>query len=213
MNGFKAVIFDMDGVLVDSETAYMRQYQGIMATQGVDLPIDAFYGLAGGSMEDLYRLMTSRLAIDRPRAVAICDAFFEHSHVDYSLLVRPTAQPLLRSLADRGLRLALASSSPMASINAMLDSCGLKSFFELVVSGDDFKKTKPDPEIYQYTVRRLGLGQKEVAVVEDSTYGMQAAKGAGLFTIALRDPRFNFRTELADVVIEDLAQVQDVIQQ
>ena len=78
-----------------------------------------------------------------------------------------------------GLQLALASSSPMSNIRQVLGECGLMEFFPVIVSGEQFEASKPDPEIYLHTMARLGRRPEECLIVEDSTYGVQAGAAAG----------------------------------
>ena len=80
-------------------------------------------------------------------------------------------------------------------------------FVDVIVSGEMFQESKPNPEIYNYTLSKLNLKPEECIAIEDSTYGIQAAKGAGITTFAKRDDRFHFEQDMADVVIDDLLQI------
>jgi len=208
---FKAVIFDMDGVLVDSEPVYLGMVRDCLARHGCPRPLKAYDHLAGGSRQDFVSCVMDSLHVGRRRAFLIFAVYALSHPVDYTALVRPQAQALTARLAGAGLRLAVASSSSKRAIGQMLAAGGMDGLFELTVSGYDFKHSKPDPEIYEVTVRRLGLDKADVAVVEDSTRGIQAAKAAGLFTIALRDSRYAFQPQLADVQIDSLDQAAGII--
>lgn len=86
----------------------------------------------------------------------------------------------LKELSDMGIRLALASSSSLKSIQSILSENQILDYFELLVSGEMFEKSKPHPEIYQYTVKKLDLDLSDCLVIEDSDIGMSAALNAGL---------------------------------
>ena len=78
---------------------------------------------------------------------------------------------------------------------------------DVIVSGEMFRESKPNPEIYKFTLKKLGLEARECVAIEDSTYGIQAAKGAGITTFAKKDNRFHYNQSIADVVIDDLSQI------
>jgi len=110
-------------------------------------------------------------------------------------------------LRAMGLQLALASSSPMSNIRQVLGECGLMEFFPVIVSGEQFEASKPDPEIYLHTMARLGRRPEECLIVEDSTYGVQAGAAAGGLVAALRDERFPFDQSAARFHIGNLSEI------
>src|SRR5699024_12770944 len=91
----------------------------------------------------------------------------------------PQVRPLLARLRAMGLQIALASSSALVNIRRVLTECELTEAFDVVVSGEAFTRSKPDPEIYQYTMAQLGRTPAECLIVEDSTYDVQAGPAAG----------------------------------
>lgn len=103
--------------------------------------------------------------------------------------------------------MAIASSSPMRFIEQMIRECGLENMFDVVVSGHDLPKTKPDPAIYRLALEKLGVPAADAAAVEDSFYGVQAAKGAGLYVFGFRDPFSNLSLVEADTTVDELLQV------
>ena len=109
-------------------------------------------------------------------------------------------------------KLAIASSSSKELISKCLKECSIDSYFDLVVTGRDFKESKPNPEIYLYTAKQLGVSSDECVVLEDSTIGITAAKRAGMYTLAHRDLRFNIDQTLADHIFEDFLEAYDYIQ-
>ena len=121
----------------------------------------------------------------------------ENEPIHFPDILRPEARPMLEQLRAMGLQLALASSSPMSNIRQVLGECGLMEFFPVIVSGEQFEASKPDPEIYLHTMARLGRRPEECLIVEDSTYGVQA--GA--------DERFPFNQSAARFHIGNLSEI------
>ena len=120
---------------------------------------------------------------------------------DYRALMNPGVPETLAALRERGVRLALASSSPMDNIREVLDACGIAGAFEVVVSGEQFHKSKPNTAIYLHTCELLGLDPAVCCCVEDSPYGIEAGKRAGLTVFAKREERFGFSQDEADAII------------
>jgi len=108
----------------------------------------------------------------------------------------------LGALRERGVRLALASSSQLANIKQVLNACGLLDFFEIIVSGEQFTESKPNPEIYLHTLSLLRLPASDCCCVEDSLPGITAGKAAGLTVFAKREDRFGFSQDAADAILD-----------
>ena len=121
--------------------------------------------------------------------------------------IRKNRTDTIAQLRAMGLQLALASSSPMSNIRQVLGECGLMEFFPVLVSGEQFEASKPDPEIYLHTMARLGRRPEECLIVEDSTYGVQAGAAAGGLVAALRDERFPFDQSAARFHIGNLSEI------
>ena len=209
----KAVVFDMDGVLVDTEPFYTRDTMTFFRRHGVDLPYKEAARLAGLSMQETRELEASwwKEPIDPEEFHALRMADESHEDLDYSLVLMPYARYVLPHLREAGLSVALASSSPMWRIELMLEQCGLGAYFDLLVSGADFERSKPDPAIYLHTVEQLGVTPAEAVAVEDSTYGITAARRAGLTVVAKQDVRFSFDQSGADYLAGDLLEAYDAI--
>ncbi len=206
----KAVIFDMDGVIIDSEPVYMARQEAYLTARGWQYRPGELNCLVGASnregWEFLWRLSGSKMTMEELK-----EDYRRYQAgqppIRYTEILNPGFCRTADKLKERGVRLALASSSPLEHIHVVLKECRIEDRFEVVVSGQQFTKSKPDPEIYQYTLSRLGLHAGESIAVEDSAYGIEAAKAAGLTCIALRETRFGFRQEAADYRIETLPEL------
>ena len=114
---------------------------------------------------------------------------------------------------EKGYRLALASSTQLDLVERVLRENEIREYFEVVVSGSQFKRSKPNPEIYQYTASRLGVRTEECLAVEDSTIGITAASRAGMKIAAVIDNRYNFDQSLADYHIARVKEVLEVVKE
>ena len=150
------------------------------------------------------------LGTEEMRKKAVADVF---SQMDYPSIFRQEARTVLEWLKQQGYRLALASSTQMDIIQRVLRENQIGGYFSQVVSGGQFRRSKPDPEIYHYTAARLGVKESRCFVVEDSTFGITAAKRAGMTVAALEDDRFGFDQSGADFRIRDLREIPDCLKQ
>lgn len=208
-----AVIFDMDGVLIDSEIVYRDLHRKFFKSRGVEVSTDEWNLLAGSSRKverRYYERWWERSLGERLSGERIAELEHEHNKrypIDYAAIMNPGVPQTLSGLRERGLRLALASSSPLPYILRVLDECGLSDFFDVIESGDELRESKPNPEIYLLTLSKLGLPAESCCAVEDSDYGIRAARRAGIYTIAKREERFNFTQEEANVIVDGIPDV------
>lgn len=207
----KYVIFDMDGVLIDSEIVYMKLFQSFLKENGVTVHLDELHFLAGSSRKVEDQFMKEKLQISENEAKQRKYEFYDRNPVDYLSIRKRYVVELLDYLKEQDIKIALASSSPRDNIEEVLNACEIQSYFSIIASGEDFHETKPNPEIYEYTIKKLGAKKEEVFVIEDSVYGIQAGKNANLKVIALEDKILQHDTSQADYVIEDLCEVIDII--
>ena len=122
-----------------------------------------------------------------------------HPHtVNYHEIFRPAALDILKWAREKGMRTAVASSTAYEKVKTILTQVGVAPYLDVIVSGEQFKESKPNPEIYLKTAQLLGALPKECIAIEDSTVGITAAHRAGVKVIALRDDRFDFDRSLAD---------------
>lgn len=208
----KAIIFDMDGVLVDSEIEYIRIYKQFFEEYGAPLAIEELYFLAGSPHNVEFDLICKRLNVGLDEAYRLQKEFFSRYKIDYSSIKKNYVDEILTYLADLNITISLASSSKMENIKTVLKQCAIESYFSLLVSGEMFEKSKPNPEIYEYTVKQLCVPKEDVLVVEDSNYGIEAAKAAGLKTVALIDPVLNFDNKMADYKIDSLKDIKKILE-
>lgn len=212
LRSIQAVIFDMDGVLIDSEPVYLGMQARNLHSRYPWVTVESMYPTVGMSSQEYPHFMAQlcRVACTPAfeRELMLAD---ENEPISFAKILRPQVRPLLHQLQAMGVRIALASSSPMRNIRQVLRECQLTEFFSVIVSGEQFEKSKPDPEIYLHTMETLGCRPEECLIIEDSTYGVQAGAAAGGIVAALRDDRFPFDQSRAQLHIGSLAEIPALV--
>lgn len=204
---FAAVIFDMDGVIVDTEKFYLDTLARLFEAEGIEVPFEDLCVTVGASYKDFKRNLVRWFELGgehlaEEEALARYNVWEERNQPDFAALLNHGVVETIAELKHRGVRVALASSSPMSNILLVLEACGLSDAFELVTSGEQFHESKPNPEIYLHTLENLGLPAGDCCCVEDSVPGITAGKAAGLTVFAKREDRFGFTQEAADRIID-----------
>ena len=195
---FKAIIFDMDGVIVDSEPVYLARYDDFLKHNKKQAEWSHTWKVLREIWSDY---------IERNEFYDEFNDFYKGNLIDYTDLMDEDISYVLKKLKSENYKLALASSSPYNTIHMVLNDGNLNGIFDEVVSGEDFKESKPNPEIYISIAEKLEVAPMDCLVIEDSSYGIKAAKKAGMYVLAKEDKRFNFNQELADKKIKDLEEI------
>ena len=186
---YTAAVFDMDGLLLDSERPVRDAWMQAAAEVGAPLTPAAYLDLIGRNHRDsalrLHAIFgdDSALAKAGERAGALLAERFAGRAFD----VKPGARRLLQALRDAGIRCAVASSTHRAEIERRLARAGLLDFFAAVCGGDEVVHGKPAPDIYRLAVERLGVQAATTLAFEDSGHGALAAIGAGLGVVVVPD--------------------------
>lgn len=205
----KAVIFDMDGVMIDSEPLWEKTERILLGRRGIEYSPDYRDKIVGLNQKDSGRLLVD--TFDLPESVEeiiaerveILTEIYKKELETVNGLV-----PLLDSLIEENIPLAVASSSPMRVIKFVLDMFSLNEYFSAVVSGECTDNGKPHPDIYLETARLLGVEPHECIAIEDSINGVLSAKAAGMLCIAVPDKRLTpDRFHNADHICESLGQI------
>jgi HAD superfamily hydrolase (TIGR01509 family) len=181
----KALVFDFDGLIVDTEVPIFRAWQRIYREHGQELPLDRWLTIIGTSTGDFdpVRELGDRVEekLDEKALDALERLYYLESTALQQLL--PGVAEYLRVARELGLKTAVASSSTRAWVMEHLDRFGIGGGFDAIVCREDVKRTKPDPELYQTALQRLAVHSDEAIAFEDSSNGIHAAKAAGLFCV------------------------------
>lgn len=203
----KAVIWDMDGVLVNTAPFHFRAWRRILKEEGKNLAEKEFLATFGMKSEDILRKTLSELGTEELRLLARRKEEYYRQEVEGKVEPLPGVRAMLESLRPAGFRQALASSAPVTNIRLILDSLGISNYFEAIVSGDEVKAGKPAPEIFLEASRRLGVPPGRCVVVEDSIAGVKAARAAGMHCVAVINSNPPEKLGEADMVLKSLEEV------
>lgn len=198
------VIFDFDGVLVDTEPLHMRAFQEVLGAHGRTLTQQEYYAkyIVYSDREVLERLLPAgevleaALAAKQRRYLELVEAGVPCFRDGLTLL-----------LQTDGWRVGLATGSLRCEVERILRGLGIAGRFELIVTRDDCRRGKPDPEPFLLTARGLGLAPCRCVVIEDTPGGVRAAKAAGMTCVAVTHSCPRDRLREADLVVDDLATV------
>src|SRR5207247_1659899 len=184
---FEAVIFDMDGVLIDSEPLHFAVLSQLLERAGHTLTRSENEQFIGTTSEAMFSTLIARHRLSGTVAGYIA----RYDEMVLRVLQRPHAPaPGLTALIARlralDMRLAVASSSRRPWVEATIRSLGLADAFDVVVTGDDVEHGKPDPAIYLLTAQRLGVLPNRCVAIEDSPNGVQSARSAGMTVLGVR---------------------------
>jgi HAD superfamily hydrolase (TIGR01509 family) len=212
---FHGVIFDLDGVLADSEPWWNQIDAKLLAEHGVNYRgehhrnvLGVSYQLAVEFYKTAFQISASVEDLMRRRAEIAIDFFANR------VGLFPSAKTTLEQLREMTLHLALATSSVSASARPFIERTGIRSFFDVILTGDEVQRGKPDPDIYLEIAKRLGMPAEKYLVVEDALAGVAAAKAAKMRVAAIPDTRFVDPREYgkeADYVLGSLSEIPALI--
>ena len=206
----KAVIFDMDGVLVDSQPYHFKADIDTMAEYGVIIDQKFYEAFAGTLTSDRMRILKDLFKLDIP----VEEMVKKREDMILEIMAREDIKPVsgipefLKSIKNRGLKTAVASSSGYDLIGLILSRLGISEYFDSITSGNDVKRGKPSPDIFLLAAERIGAEPSECLVVEDSENGVRAAKAAGMTALGYVNPTSgNQCLDMADAVTDDFRKV------
>ncbi len=211
-----AVIFDMDGVLFDSEPYHDQTTTSILESYGAKGAYEAIRPYVGRSPEDMWTAMKAKY--DIPASVEDLVELQWKKNVaglkDSGLERSEGLSELLEFCHEKGIRVAVASSSRQDFIEAVFDHLDLWKYVEVFASGSEVENGKPMPDIYLLAATRLDVDPERCLVVEDSTAGVQAGRMAGMYTIGYDNPTSGGQNvNAADVVVKSLSEIPKIIEQ
>ena len=186
----EAVVFDVDGVLIDSEPVWERVRRKFVAEHGGRWPDDAQDRMMGMSTAEWSAYISADFGLRLPpRRVADLVIAAMAAEYEVHLPLLPGAVDAVRELSARW-PLAVASSAPRSLIETVLDAAGLRQSFRAAVSSEEVERGKPAPDVYLEAARRLGVPPAACAAIEDSSNGLRSAAAAGMAVIAVPRPEY-----------------------
>lgn len=207
----KGIIFDFDGVIIDSENKSVKDNIKFLKENGLENPnIDEVKALVGTTDIDNYKYMQKVLNISYEEAKYKLEEYIlAHPYVA-SELVYPEIYKLLEKVHGK-IKTAIASNSPYAYVSSMLHDGSLEKYFQYVISGRDLGSHKPDPTIYLHTAKVIGINPDECLVVEDSPNGIEAGKRAGMTVVGRYDDFLQLDVSKADYIIKNISEIEDIL--
>lgn len=190
----KGIIFDFDGVIVDTEKKRFRDLRQILAKKNISLHQEAFPELIGRKTEVFIKEAFPNLPADIILKVA--DERREKNMINIKRnKLLPGIRNLLHHLKSRKYKLALATGTEKSLVKSVLETNKLMDYFDVQVTGEDFRSSKPNPECYKAALKKLRLSNKEVIIIEDSAAGVNAGKKLGITVFGI--PTYLDKKELA----------------
>jgi len=210
MKMLKAVIFDMDGVLINSEPLHFSVDKKVLGRFGIDVDDNFLSRYAGVANPEMYADIKKKMGLSQSidellefRLKLSLEALDE-SEMDAISGVRE----LLQDLASHNVSIAIASSSPMEFIEAVIRKLRLEQYFRIIVSGEELERSKPAPDIFIRAASLLGVELNECVVIEDSAAGVEAAFAAGIKCVGFLNPGSgNQDLSKADAVVDDMSKI------
>lgn len=204
----QAVIFDMDGVLFDTEEFYYRRRQHFLADKGISilhLPVSFFIG---GNMKQVWQAILGDDYIhwDIEKLQTYYALYKQQHPLPYKNLLFSDVKRSLERLRNARIRIALASSSSPGDIALALEEAEIKDYFELTLSGEEFPESKPHPAIYNEAARLLALPKDALLIIEDSEKGIAAGRSAEIEVWGIKDERFGLNQSQANHLVSNLTQ-------
>jgi len=186
---FRAVIFDMDGVLINSEP--LHQEVGLKMMQDLRIPIneEMFMRFTGATVFSMWETLAQEFSLKQnpDELTSTYNQLFTEKLVNSNdVTLFEGVLDVLKNLHNKGIPAALASSSSREVIETVIQKFGITHYFQVIVSGSDVKHSKPHPEIFLLAAKKLNVSPTDCIVVEDSTNGVQAAKHAGMYCVGFK---------------------------
>ncbi|MBZ4667344.1 MAG: hypothetical protein PWP07_865 [Epulopiscium sp.] len=210
----KAFIFDMDGVIIDSQPIHFEVDTMILKDMGVDIDQKELEKYAGRANEDIWSTLKEKYNL-KPTVPEIIDRLVSKK---VQIFRESDIGPidgiidLLKALHEAKIPMAVASSSPIELIETVMEKFNIRHYFSYIISGDEVHKSKPDPDIYLTAAQKIHVEPKDCVVLEDSKNGVLAAKAAGMKCIGFHNPNSGDQDlSNADVIVESIREVIQMI--
>lgn len=209
----KAVIFDMDGLLIDSEPLWQEAEIEIFSKFGVPLTYDMCKQTTGLRIEEVVHHWRTHYPWYRREVKEVAEEIIQGvcGRIQASPKPMEGVAYILEFFKNRNIKMALASSSAYVLIDTVIEALGIGQYFEFVYSADEEQFGKPDPGIYRSALKKLGVRATDCLAFEDSYNGILSAKGAGIRTIAIPEPASwnQSRFDIADFKLRSLLEFDE----
>lgn len=203
----RAVIWDLDGVIIDSADEHRRAWQRLAKEEGVSFSDADFWATFGKRNDDIIPQFWGSIPAQRLAELATRKEIYFREYIRDTAAFLPGALELMRGLHEAGYRQALASSTPVENIRLISEVLHLERYLPVLVSGEAVARGKPAPDIFLKAAAELGVPPSHSLVIEDAVAGIQAARAAGMRCIAVAGERDLPGLRAADLVVRNLSEV------
>ncbi|AYW46678.1 HAD family hydrolase [Tetragenococcus koreensis] len=209
MNTF---IFDMDGVIVDSEYTYFKSKTDILHEAGHDVPVSYQYQFMGTTSDFMWQIMKEEFNLPQTVEEYGKEMNRRRDEIIQKDGVQPIAnvRDLIKRLSEAGFKLGVASASRKEEIIRNLKELGLDSYFTQAVSAEEVEHSKPEPDVFLHTAELLGSKPSDCIVIEDTKNGTRAAKAAEMYCVGFANPDYPAQDlSCADEIIKDFREINE----
>ena len=203
------VIFDLDGVLVDTSEFHRQAWYALAEREGFAMTDELFYGTFGMQNYQILPMLAQReLAVGEIDEMSVWKEGRYRELMADKLELMKGVKTLVGNLKDNGFALAIGTSTPRANLDFMLEQMSIGSYIEVCVTGEDVTNGKPAPDTFLKSAEKLSLSPGKCAVVEDAVQGVQAGKEAGMAVVAVTSTRQRGDLEQADMIVDGLDELK-----
>ena len=208
---FKAVLFDMDGVIVDTEPLHRKAYFKMFDDLGVEVSEEFYQSFTGYSTNKVNNILIEKFSLKQSvdELNAWKRKYFKYyfdNDAEFDLL--PGVKNLIQNYFENNIKMVLASSASMNTINWVFEKFELEQYFVGKISGDTLKESKPNPEIFMLAAEIANEPKENCIVIEDSTNGIEAAFSAGIFCVAYKSEHSKGQNySKANKIISDFSEI------
>ncbi|MEJ2647052.1 MAG: HAD family phosphatase [Sedimentisphaerales bacterium] len=205
----KGVIFDLDGVLIDSGWAHRQSWYDLAEKEGYEMSDDFFYGTFGMQNYQILPMLAGRdLSTEEINELSDWKERRYRQIFSEGIKLTPGAERLLGELKAEGFLLAIGSSAPKDNLDFVMEKLKMEKYFDVLVSKENVTKGKPAPDTFLEAAKMLSLKQENCVVVEDSIPGIEAARAARMHVIALTTTREREELTEADIIVKSLDELK-----
>jgi beta-phosphoglucomutase family hydrolase len=208
MPELEAVIWDIDGVLADTASYHFLAWRETFARRGINFTEADFMRGFGVRNDAIIRnTLGEKTTADEIETIAREKEATFRRLIGKDIKPLPGVLELLSQLHDRGIRMAIASSTVIENIRLIVGSLGIGKYFEAIITGHDVTEGKPSPQVFLVAAQRLGAEPENCLVFEDAVAGVKAAKSAGMHCVAITSSHPREKLAEADLIVDSLAEV------
>jgi len=210
----KAVIFDFDGVLIDTGEFHRQSWYDMGKLEGFEITAKFFYDTFGMQNYQIIPMLLGK-DVTAEKIESLANRKEEHFRelIAGKLCLLEGVRPFVESVKQAGFLLAIGSSAPRANVEFMLKELPISDYFDAVVAGEDVRNGKPAPDTFALAAKKLGIDSKDCVVIEDAPVGVEAARNAGMKVVAVTTTADRYKLSRADLIADSLDELtaKDII--